>query len=362
MNYLRVLSRIVCFGAALLIIAGRAGAQDKPISPVRDYWPTVDWKTSTPAQQGMNSKVLAKIKPYIEKKFPAIRSVLIVRHGYLVYERYFQYFNRDYKQGDTSITQSISSALVGIALKEGYLKNLDQKLVDFFPEYMTPDIDPRVRKITLKHLLTMSSGFHKYDLFSKSIQERIRQKPIHEPGDIFLYDVDAVDLLSPILTKTTHMSLLDFAKKHLFNPIGISEFTWDLTTYPPFDKKPYSPYYPAGLGISLKPRDMAKFGYLYLNNGVWNGKQIVPSDFVKESTQKQIKTNILEGPEYLDYGYLWWEKKIQRYPVYIAWGYGGQIILVSHDLDMVMVITSGGNDGSNEENLIERFIIPSILK
>jgi CubicO group peptidase (beta-lactamase class C family) len=359
MNYLRVLSRIICFGAALLIIAGQAGAQDKPISPVRDYWPTVDWKKSAPEQQGMDSKVLAKIKPYIEKKFPTIRSVLIVRHGYLVYEQYFQYFNRDYKQGDSSITQSISSALVGIALKEGYLKSLDQKLVDFFPEYMTPDIDPRVQKITLKHLLTMSSGFHKYDLFGKSIQERIRQKPNHEPGEIYDYSSDAVDFLSPILVKTTNMSLLDFAKKHLFGPMGISEFTWDFYIYPPFDKKPY---YPAGLGISLKPRDMAKFGYLYLNNGTWNGKQIVPSDFVKESTQKQIKTDELEGSEYLDFGYLWWEEKIQKYPVYIAWGWGGQIILVFPDLDMVLVMTSGGNDGSNEENLIERFIIPAILK
>ncbi|RPI76644.1 MAG: class C beta-lactamase-related serine hydrolase, partial [Desulfobacteraceae bacterium] len=248
----------------------------------------------------------------------------------------------------------------GIALKEGYLKNLDQKLVDFFPEYMTPDIDPRVRKITLKHLLTMSSGFQKHDLFGKSIQERIKQKPIHEPGEIFFYDVDAADFLSLILVKTTHMSLFDFAKAHLFSPIGISEFTWDFYTYPPFDKEPY---YPAGLGISLKPRDMAKFGYLYLNNGVWDGTQIIPSAFIRESIQKQLKTDILDGSEYLDYGYLWWEKKIQRYPVYFAWGYGGQIILVSPELDMVGVMTTGGiGSNSNENILIEKFIIPSILK
>ncbi|RPI75069.1 MAG: hypothetical protein EHM45_15790, partial [Desulfobacteraceae bacterium] len=111
MSFLKGVFGIVCFGIALMSMAVRTGAQDTLPVPVRDYWPTADWKESAPEQQGMDSQILAKLKPYIEKELPTIRSVLIVRHGYLVYEQYFQYFNRDYKQGDTSITQSISSAL-----------------------------------------------------------------------------------------------------------------------------------------------------------------------------------------------------------------------------------------------------------
>ena len=360
MNYLSVLSKIICFGSAILFLIIPAGAQDVLSSPVRDYWPIDGWRESAPEQQGMDSQVLAKIKPYIDQELPQVRSVLIVRHGYLVYEKYFQYFNRDYKQGVASITKSISSALVGIALKEGYLKNLDQKLVDFSSDAITPDIDPRVQKITLKHLLTMSSGFDKGDIRWKTIQEKIRQKPIHEPGEIFDYDNDAVDLLAPILIKTTNMSLLDFAKKYLFGPLGISDVIWEFSALTAFGKEPY---HHTMWGISLTPRDMAKFGYLYLNNGFWDGKQIVPSEFVRESTQKQIQTKELSGSEYLDYGYLWWVGKIERYPFYAAAGSGGQSILILSDLDMVIVITSRREEPVGENiSIIDKFIVPSILK
>ena len=128
MKDLRAAQKMIFIGIVALLFIGCAKAQYTPLIPARDYWPTEGWRESNPERQDMDSQVLAKIKPYIEKDLPQIRSVLIVRHGYLVYEQYFQYFNRNYKQGVASVTKSISSALVGVALKEGYLKNLDQRL------------------------------------------------------------------------------------------------------------------------------------------------------------------------------------------------------------------------------------------
>ena len=360
MNYLRVFSKIVCFGVALLIITGSAKAQDTPPAPVRDYWPTDGWKESTPEQQGMDSQTLAKMKPYIEKELPTIRSVLIVRHGYLAYEQYFQYFNREYKQNIIFVNHSITSALVGIALKEGSLRSLDQKLVDFYPEYVTPEVDPRVRQITLKHLLTMSSGFDKKDIYWKTTREKIQQKPVHEPGEIFNYDKSAADFLSSILIKTTHMSLLDFTKDKLFAPLGISDVIWEFWPDKSFDIGSFDNEVWHYWGLSLKPRDMAKFGYLYLHNGIWDGKQVVPSDFVRDSIQKHINTPYWGGS--VDYGYLWWINKVEGHAAYCAAG-PGQYIYVIPDQDMVIVITSGREEPIGENmSIIAKWIVPATLK
>jgi CubicO group peptidase (beta-lactamase class C family) len=278
-----------------------------------------------------------------------------VRRGYLVYEQYFMDFAREYTQNSASVTKSITSALVGIALQQGYLKSLDQKVLDFFPEYITSDTDPLVREITLKHLLTMSAGFNKDDLYLKTTQEKIQQKIVHAPGTFFEYNNDAADLLAPILMKATNTGLLDFAQKDLFDPLGISEIIWERPFTPPFDRDPYQR---VSQGIHLLPRDMAKFGYLYLNNGKWAGKQIIPKNFVKASTHKQIKTD-----DATDYGYLWWVKPIGGHSCYFAFGSNGQYICVFQDLDMVVVITSAREEVINMNlDIIGRFIIPAILK
>jgi CubicO group peptidase (beta-lactamase class C family) len=350
-----VMKKWIYLGMLLFLFTTPAGAKSPARFPVRDYWPTQDWKISTPKRHGLNAQILAKMRPHIEKELPQIRSVLIVRHGYLVYEQYFKTINREYKQDLASVTKSITSALVGIALKQGYLQDLDQKMTSFFLEYLTPETDPQVQDITLKHLLTMSSGFNKDDLYLKTTQEKLQQKPINEPGAIFDYDNDAADFLSPILIKTTHMSLLDFAKKQLFTPLGISDVIWEISSAPPFDKEPYQR---ASQGISLTTRDMAKFGYLYLNHGKWERKQIIPINYVRESTQTQIKTD-----DPTDYGYLWWIKPMAGQPCYFAFGMDGQYICVFHDLDIVVVITSEKEEVVNMNlDLIGRFIIPAVLK
>lgn len=350
---LRLLPKWMVLGMVVLCWAGPLNAGGNLCFPKRDYWPTLEWRKARPERKGMDARVLVKMAPFIKTERPEIRSVLIVRRGYLVYEEYFKDFARDYAQNTFSMTKGVTSALVGIALKQGYLRSLDQKVLDFFPEYITPDTDPLVREITLKHLLTMSSGFNKDDLYLKTTQEKIQQKIVHAPGTFFEYNNDVTDLLSPILMKATNTSLLDFAKKNLFDPLGITNAAWEIPSVPPFDQEPYQR---ASQGIYLTPLDMAKFGYLYLNRGKWNGKQIISADFVKASTQTRIKTD-----DATDYGYLWWVKPMAGHPCYFAFGRDGQYICVFQDLDMVIVITAAKEEVINMNlDIIGRFIIPSI--
>jgi CubicO group peptidase (beta-lactamase class C family) len=201
----------------------------------------------------------------------------------------------------------------------------------------------------------MSSGFNKDDLYLKTTQEKIQQKIVHAPGTFFEYNNDVTDLLSPILMKATNTSVLDFAQRELFTPLGISNAIWELPLSPPFDREPY---YRASQGIHMLPRDMAKLGFLFLNHGRWARKQIVPVDFVLAATQKQITAY----PD-SDYGYLWWLKPLGGKNCYFAFGRDGQYICVFHDLDMVVVITSAREETINMNlDIIGRFIIPAVRR
>lgn len=347
---------MVYLGLVAVLLAGCSGARVQP-PPARAYWPTEDWQEVAPEEQGIDAQSLARLPPYIEEELPHVRSVLVVRHGYLVYERYFQGSSRNDVCNVMSVTKSFTSALVGIALKEGYLDSLDQRMVDFFPEHVTPDMDPRVRRITLEHLLTMRSGFGQ-NIDLETTQFKLQQKLSSEPGEVFAYNSGAVDLLSPILTRATQMSPLEFAEKHLFAPLGISNVSWleDWVEGTPL----------ASLGLSLTPRDMAKFGYLYLNHGSWDGKEIIPSEFVWESTHKQTKAQVplVHLPSEMYYGYLWWVWEVEGYDSYFAAGSGGHFICVIPDLDMVIVITSTGTNEPRSINLkiVGEFILPAVAE
>ena len=125
----------------------------------REYWPTGGWRTSTPEMQGMDSAKLMIADEFIQNRLPDAFSLLVVKNGYLVFEKYYSWGNPEKYAVVHSVTKSVTSALIGIALDKGYLKNVDQKLIEFFPEYITDDLDPRKKKISLRHLLTMSAGF-----------------------------------------------------------------------------------------------------------------------------------------------------------------------------------------------------------
>lgn len=318
------------------------------------------WKESTPREQGMKEDLLEQIDGEIRKNQTKLLSFLVVKNGYIVYEKYYQNRNKDTYTGVFSVNKSILSALTGIAIEKGFLKGTDQKVSDVLPELFTNQTDSRKKDITLRNVLTMTGGVEPVDNNIQSwfqspdwLSGTIDKPMIQDPGTTFNYNTGLSHLLSGVLTKTTGMSTRAFADQYLFGPLNITNYDWER------DPKGI---YVGGTNLSLTPRDMAKFGYLYLHKGVWEGKQIVPKAWVEESVQKKIKADTNN-----DYGYYFWLKNLKDSQgkgvfAYEANGYGGQIIRVIPELDTVIVATS--NHMSQEKGdynyLINNYVIPAI--
>lgn len=307
--------------------------------PERTYWPTDGWRTSTPEEQGMDSELLTEMLAYIEENRVRIHSVTIVRHGYLVQDAYFHGYKKNSKHDLWSCTKSVTSALVGIAMDQGYIQSVDQPVLSFFPERSVANLDSRKETMTLEHLLTMTDGL---DWLTKDIRttstgdtwQKMRESGdwvqfvldrsmAEEPEVRFNYNDGASHLLSAIIQETTGMTALEFAEKHLFGPLGISKAIW---LSDPQGRNCGGTY------LRMKPHEMAKFGYLYLNEGLWDGEQIVPAAWVRAST-----TNHSPTPG-MYYGYQWWVMPWAGY--YSAIGGGGQHIVVMPELDLVVIFTS----------------------
>jgi CubicO group peptidase (beta-lactamase class C family) len=309
-------------------------------SQKREYWPTSGWKSSTPEMQSMDSAKLLIADEFIQNRLPDAFSLLVVKNGYLVFEKYYSWGSPEKYAVVHSVTKSVVSALIGIALDKGYLKSVDQKLIEFFPEYIKGESDPRKKEISLKNLLTMSAGFRWNDRgpsmrnwYSSSdwLKFAIQLPLENNPGDVFNYNSSSSHLLSIILSKSTKTSTLDFAKKNLFEPLGVQSAYWH--------QDPQGNYI-GGFGLGLSARDLAKIGFLYLNNGYWNGQSIVSEHWVKESTDQKIQA--VSHPIYgaFGYGYQWWVKKIDGCSSFRAWGRRGQFIVVVPELDLVIAVTS----------------------
>lgn len=329
-------------------IASPAAAPTSTTTPWPIDWPTAGWKTSTPEQQGLNSKTLAKMFERINQEKLRLHSLLVIRHGYLVSETYFEDFQANTKHEVFSCTKSIISALMGMAIEQGYIDSVQHRILDYFPERTIAHNDARKQAITLEHLLTMTSGLESDRGMEHSqnwVQFMLDQPTVAEPGTTFNYNSGNTHLLAAILQQTTGMQPEDYARAKLFAPLGITHVTWDTD--------------PNGLniggwGITMTPRDMAKFGYLYLHDGEWNGQQIVPADWVKMTTPRYIDTGDGRG-----YGYAWWQLSFGGYA---ALGYGGQEIVILPERDMLVVFTSQSHPPEDEKQLwrlVEDFIIPA---
>jgi CubicO group peptidase (beta-lactamase class C family) len=312
-------------------------------SQERKYWPVNEWKISSPELHGMNVNKLSNAINFIRERLPDVYSFLVVKNGYLVFEEYYKKGSPDRVANVYSVTKSVMSSLIGIALEKKFIESIDKKLSTFFPSILTKELDPRKRDITLKHVLTMSTGFRwneGYELGEAFVEWRSSsdwvKSAIHlpqenKPGEVFGYNSSVSHLLSGILTETSEMSTLDFANRYLFRPLGIRSF---------WERGPQG-YYNGGFGLSLSARDMAKIGYLYLKGGDWKGRRIVPESWVKDSTRQHIYAFHAYGP--YGYGYQWWIKEVDGCKSYRAWGRGGQFIVVVPQLDLVMVVTSRTN-------------------
>jgi len=336
LSFRKLIFCILAFFLFAFVTENVLGEQSKE----RKYWPTTGWKTSIPEKQGMDSAKLLIADEFIQNRLSDAFSLLVVKNGYLVIEKYYSWGSREKYAVVHSVTKSFTSALIGIALDKGYLYSVDQKLVDFFPEYITDESDPMKKEISLRHLLTMSAGFkwndrgpsmRKWYLSSDWVKSAIQLPQGNTPGDIFNYNSSTSHLLSAILSKSSETSTLDFAKKYLFEPLGIQSAYW---------RQDPQGYYIGGFGLGLSARDLAKLGFLYLNNGYWNGRNIVSESWVNESTSQQIQA--VSHPLYgeFQYGYQWWVKKVDGCKSYRAWGRRGQFIVVVPELDLVIAVTS----------------------
>jgi len=291
------------------------------------YWPTHGWGIASPESQGMDANVLAKMMDTIWEKEIGINGVLVIRNGNIVLEANGYAYGSEDKRNIYSCTKSVTSALVGIAIDKGYIKNVRQPVLDFFPNRDAKHLAADKRAMTLENLLTMTAGLECRDsyLYRWRDLDRMTQYrdwiqfmidlPMAEaPGTRFEYCNGASFLLSAILQEQTGMTALSFAEKHLLGPLGISDVRWQAN--------------PQGITIGwgriyMRPRDMAKIGYLYLNNGIWDGKRIISSQWIKRSTRKHIAATLLPG-----YGYQWW---ISGGGMYAAVGHEGQFIMVAPD-------------------------------
>jgi len=324
-----------------------------------------NWQTATPESQGLNSNILS-IASGAALNTNYVRSLLVVRNGYLIFEKYYNGFDKNDAHHVHSVSKSFMSAIVGVAYKENYLQNLDQKILDFFPEYITEDLDPRKHDITIKHLLTMTPGFSweesssawtGYSYSRNWIEYAINLTLIHNPGEKWLYCTPGTNLLSGIVTKATGMTTKEFAEEYLFEPLGISINHWH--------QDPQG-YYTGGHEMYFTSRDMARFGYLYLNNGLVEGQQIIPAEWVEESLRNYAGDEFDPG---FGYGYSWWLGRMRNYSIYSASGLGGQFIFVIPELNMIVVTTASGSiHGDTSEQspfiwitIVENYILSSIL-
>ncbi len=287
----------------------------------------------------------------IAGEYGEIDSWLMWANGDLVWEGYYRGAAADDLHPVYSVTKSVTSAAVGIALDEGAIAGLDTAVLDFFPDYTpTGSLDPRKEVMTLEDLLTMRAGFAWDELstiygndsndatqLTRSpawIAYMLDRNMAEMPGDVFVYNSGASMLLSGILQHSTDLRADSYVALRLFAPLGIDEWRWDSTP---------DGYANTGWGLWLRPRDMLLFGRLYLQNGRWQDQQLVPENWVQQSTRPIVDTQ--SG---FHYGYQWWRfnddhtavANLATNDLYFAWGFGGQFIFVIPHLDLVIVTTA----------------------
>ncbi len=331
-----------------------------------------EFPTSSPAAQQLDGERLNELVRRIEAgEFGLIHSLLILRNDTLVVEKYFRY-TRESLRPLRSVTKSITSALVGRAVADGAISDLDAKLLTFFPQY--PHLahrDGRKEAMTLAHVLTMTAGL-KWDELSAPYGSRnndtsklrassdwlqyvLNLPMVYPPGSRFTYNTGCTILLSGILSHSLKHSVIDFARIMLFNPLDITKFYWG----------EHNGVVNTGSGLHLRAIDMAKIGQLYLRRGRWKGQQILPTEWVKQSTASHVRVS---GS--LEYGYQWWRlsasnlaaQALRTNDVFFGWGYSGQFIFVVPHLDMVVVSTAANFPrGDPIFEILREYIFPSVL-
>jgi len=371
---------ITCFIFIILLIASCAARYNRYGLPQYSYEYQVPeqlddgWQISSLDAEGVDSgKVNEMMGKILEGDIDNIHGIVVIKNGKLVLEEYFDGFDQETKHRIMSASKSVTSILIGMAIDRGMIKGVDTGVYEFFPEYEGTKWIDQQYAINLKQVLTMTAGLDWNDWQYPGYDPRdttrqmtrsgdwlkfVLNRDIAEPaGEQFAYNNGLTMLLGGILKNTSGQNAINFAEKNLFTRLGISDYTWDTGS---------GGIANTAWGLSMKLRDMAKIGYLYLNRGKWKGKRIVSEEWVNESVKDHVNQNVVLGS---GYGYQWWcgKSDINEGVVetFYAAGHGGQYIFVCPALDCVTVITSkwiGNPLGElRPQMLLVNYILPAML-
>ena len=331
--------------------------------------PNSGWKVSN--EKFNQEKIRALNTKIAENRFRDITSIVVIKNGKLLLEEYFNKYNRDSLNDTRSVGKSLASALMGIAVKDGYIKNEDQKISEFYDLKTFKNFSSQKNNVTIKSLLTMSSGFNGNDQDSESPGNEENMYPTdnwikfildlpmteNKIGETWNYFTAGVVLSGDILDQSVPKGLKNYADKKLFQPLGITNYNWQFTP----QQKPSL----AG-GLRMNTLDFAKFGQLYKNNGIWNGKTILDKNWIKKTFTNYFSNT----PDFEGYGYLFWRKVYtignKSFETYQSSGNGGNKIIMFTELPFVMVITAKAYNKpyshSQVDKMVQEYLLPAVYK
>ena len=340
------------------------------VDPVGNPSPDIDisapWVEASVSEVG-GSAAMVEAALAEASTMERLRSILVVKDGLLVVEDYFGTVGPDALHDVRSVTKSVISALVGLSTESGEITSLEDPIAKYLVP-LTGPFEPAKQAITIEHLLTMTSGLEWDEpgglgsylewLRSDDHIAFVLDKPlVFEPGTSFNYNSGASHLLGPILEQATATLLPSLAQEVLFGPIGVSRHRWEWLS---------SGSHNAGAGVDLRPRDLARFGQLYLQRGSSGGQRILPVGWVESSYTPRFDWRFNLGALHgVTYGYLWWTVPGAPEPLYFAWGHGGQYVVIVPDLNLVVVTTnhwpSMGERAPHYEEITMNLVVEQLI-
>jgi CubicO group peptidase (beta-lactamase class C family) len=310
---------------------------------------------ATPEEHGVPSSAVMAFLDAVEERVDALHSMVLLRHGHTLARGWWAPYRADRPHALLSISKSFTATAVGLAIDEGLL-SVDAPVAPLFPDAVPARVDDHLAALRVRHLLTMTDG-HATDttdaLWTDPDRDWARaflgQPFAHEPGSTFVYDSPATYMLSAIVQRLTGETVLEYLRPRLFEPLGIAEPIWD--TCP-------RGVTVGGWGLSLRTDEVARFGELYLRDGVWQGRRLVPASWVREATTSQVPTSSLDSVDWRQgYGYQFWRSRHG----YRADGAFGQFCLVLPEQDAVVAITSGTPDTQAVLDLVWEHLLPAMV-
>lgn len=329
-------------------------------------WPTAQWPVSTPAAQGIDPRAVLALHEELAKPVYEVDSVLLIRNGFLISEANFVPFDGRFVHDLRSVTKSITGTVLGVALQQGKIGSLNDSVLSYFPE--RPARDPRQAALRLTHLLDMRSGMRwreaPYDATSDLMRmassanwlDYILERPMERaPGERFHYSGAAPHLLSAVLSRATGQDAHAYARRHLFGPLGISESVW---------RKDPQGIANGESGLSLRPRDLAKIGLLYLRNGMWEQRRLLPAAFVQRVLAGAQPHQAAVGQLPSRYGSLWWSDPAG--PALMASGRHGQHLVMLPRHDLILVINAKTPETQpvriDVRELLQKVLVPGLAR